>query len=117
MKITKSQRSNLVFIAILGVLFFTPLGVKIKEYSARLLSLTPSVESVNGRTIINNYEWKLKGINGDDIDFSKAKDKVVIVFPDHGSRYMSKIYSDKWMQDQGFFDSKNEVHTTIEYIK
>lgn len=29
---------------------------------------------------------------------------VVILFPDHGSRYMSKIYSDKWMKEQGFLD-------------
>lgn len=27
---------------------------------------------------------------------------VVIIFPDHGSRYMSKIYSDVWMKEQGF---------------
>lgn len=47
----------------------------------------------------------------------KPTDKVVVVFPDHGSRYMSKVYNDKWMADQGFFDSKNEVSTTIEYIK
>jgi cystathionine beta-synthase len=47
----------------------------------------------------------------------KPTDKVVVVFPDHGSRYMSKVYSDKWMEDQGFFDSKNEVSTTIQYIK
>ncbi|MBC2840677.1 PLP-dependent cysteine synthase family protein [Robiginitalea sp. SC105] len=33
--------------------------------------------------------------------------RVVVIFPDHGSRYMSKIYSDKWMEDQGFFDSKH----------
>ena len=26
-------------------------------------------------------------------------DKIVVVFPDHGSRYLSKIYSDKWMED------------------
>jgi cystathionine beta-synthase len=32
---------------------------------------------------------------------------VVIVFPDHGSRYMSKIYSDEWMQEQGFLDAEN----------
>lgn len=44
-------------------------------------------------------------------------DKVVVVFPDHGSRYMSKVYSDKWMEDQGFFDSKNVVSETIQYIK
>ncbi|HBB48923.1 MAG TPA: cystathionine beta-synthase, partial [Flavobacteriaceae bacterium] len=28
--------------------------------------------------------------------------EVVVIFPDHGSRYMSKVYNDKWMQDQGF---------------
>lgn len=43
---------------------------------------------------------------------------VVVIFPDHGSRYMSKIYSDQWMGDQGFFDSKNiEELQKIEFIK
>ncbi|PKQ44098.1 PLP-dependent cysteine synthase family protein [Confluentibacter flavum] len=48
----------------------------------------------------------------------KKDDYVVIIFPDHGSRYMSKIYSDKWMSEQGFFDSINaESVQTIQYIK
>jgi cystathionine beta-synthase len=43
---------------------------------------------------------------------------VVIIFPDHGSRYMSKIYSDDWMNEQGFFDSINIEETQkIEFIK
>ncbi|MBT8270603.1 MAG: cystathionine beta-synthase, partial [Bacteroidia bacterium] len=47
----------------------------------------------------------------------KPEDKVVIIFPDHGSRYMSKIFSDDWMAEQGFFDSKNEVTIkTVQYI-
>ena len=29
---------------------------------------------------------------------------VVLIFPDHGSRYMKKIYSDVWMKKQGFFE-------------
>ena len=34
--------------------------------------------------------------------------KVVVIFPDHGSKYMSKIYSDEWMAAQGFVaDSKH----------
>ncbi|MEH6763230.1 PLP-dependent cysteine synthase family protein [Aequorivita antarctica] len=42
---------------------------------------------------------------------------IVVIFPDHGSRYMSKIYNDEWMQQQGFFDSETaEIHQ-IEYIK
>ncbi|MGB6267837.1 MAG: pyridoxal-phosphate dependent enzyme, partial [Olleya sp.] len=48
----------------------------------------------------------------------KDSDNVVVIFPDHGSRYMSKIYSDKWMTEQGFFDSKNEAAAqSIQYIK
>ena len=44
--------------------------------------------------------------------------KVVIIFPDHGSRYMSKVFSDEWMNDQGFFDSVNsEEALKIEIIK
>ncbi len=42
---------------------------------------------------------------------------VVVVFPDHGSRYMSKIYSDDWMKQQGFFDAMNVELPEIEYIK
>lgn len=47
-----------------------------------------------------------------------ADSNVVLIFPDHGSRYMSKIYSDKWMEEQGFFDeeslkNKKEIH----YVK
>lgn len=29
---------------------------------------------------------------------------VVVLFADHGSRYMNKIYSDDWMKKQGFID-------------
>ncbi len=44
--------------------------------------------------------------------------KVVVIFPDHGSRYMSKVFSDKWMSDQGFFDSQTkEEAQVIEYVK
>ncbi len=42
---------------------------------------------------------------------------IVALLPDHGSRYMSKIYSDEWMSDQGFFDSINEENVQkIEFI-
>ncbi|MBE7639032.1 MULTISPECIES: PLP-dependent cysteine synthase family protein [Salegentibacter] len=44
--------------------------------------------------------------------------KVVVIFPDHGSRYMGKVFSDNWMEEQGFFDTKNEIEAQpIEIIK
>lgn len=48
----------------------------------------------------------------------KSDDLIVVIFPDHGSRYLSKIYSDKWMETQGFFDSEHEkTIEKIQYIK
>ncbi len=49
-------------------------------------------------------------------NYFNENSKVVVIFPDHGSRYMSKIYNEKWMEEQGFFDSKNELQNNIEYI-
>lgn len=36
----------------------------------------------------------------------KAGDFVVIIFPDHGSRYVGKVYNDQWMMERGFLDVK-----------
>ena len=45
-------------------------------------------------------------------------DVVVMIFPDHGSRYMSKVFNDKWMKDQGFMDETLKPSIKpIEYIK
>lgn len=48
-----------------------------------------------------------------------ADSRVVVIFPDHGSRYMSKIYSDQWMQDQGFETTAEgaEKVQEVEFIK
>lgn len=47
-------------------------------------------------------------------------DCVVIVFPDHGSRYITKVFSDEWMAEQGFTNSRLnglESNATIQYVK
>ncbi|MBS1588790.1 MAG: pyridoxal-phosphate dependent enzyme [Bacteroidetes bacterium] len=42
----------------------------------------------------------------------KSTDLVVVVFHDHGSRYVGKIYNDEWMLDRGFL----EVETVKDLI-
>lgn len=37
-------------------------------------------------------------------DQLKPTDLVVVIFHDHGSRYVGKIYNDEWMMDRGFLD-------------
>ncbi len=39
-------------------------------------------------------------------DSLKPEDVVVVIFPDHGSRYVGKIYNDQWMMERGFLDVK-----------
>jgi len=42
---------------------------------------------------------------------------IVVIFPDHGSRYMSKIYNDKWMEQQGFAEVESAEVPKIQYVK
>jgi len=50
-------------------------------------------------------------------DYFNENSKVVLVLPDHGSRYMEKVFCDDWMKEQGFFDSQKQAHEVVEYIK
>lgn len=38
----------------------------------------------------------------------RPSDVVVVLFPDHGSRYLGKIYNDEWMKQQGFIGNNEE---------
>ena len=46
----------------------------------------------------------------------KKDSVIVVIFPDHGSRYLSKIYNDQWMQDQGFTEEES-VESAAELSK
>lgn len=41
------------------------------------------------------------------------KDVVVIIFHDHGSRYVGKIYNDDWMRERGFLDADLRVKDLV----
>ncbi len=54
----------------------------------------------------------------DELNAFDADSNIVAIFPDHGSRYMSKIYSDQWMEDQGFLNTNTVEETQeIQFIK
>ncbi len=42
-------------------------------------------------------------------DRFRAGDMVVVVFHDHGSRYMAKMFNDDWMREKGFLDKTGLV--------
>jgi cystathionine beta-synthase len=36
----------------------------------------------------------------------RKEDTMVILLPDHGTRYLAKVYNDQWMKDHGFLESR-----------
>jgi cystathionine beta-synthase len=48
-------------------------------------------------------------------DHLKEDDVMVIILPDHGTRYLGKIYNDNWMKDHGYNESGISV-TALDII-
>lgn len=75
MKFNKKTISNIVFVVIIGLMIYPPT----KIYFIRLISFSPSIESVENQKQLSSYNWQLKGLNTDDLDFSKLKGKIIFV--------------------------------------
>jgi cystathionine beta-synthase len=39
-------------------------------------------------------------------EYLKEGDRMVVLLPDHGSRYVGKVYNDEWMKNHGFLEDK-----------
>jgi cystathionine beta-synthase len=46
----------------------------------------------------------------------KPEDVVVVIFHDHGTRYLGKMFNEDWMRDRGFLETKKPT-TAIDLIK
>jgi cystathionine beta-synthase len=46
----------------------------------------------------------------------KKDDLMVILLPDHGTRYLAKVYNDNWMRDHGFLETKQFAGTAKDII-
>ena len=83
-------------------------------------------ESAHSARLITNLEGILIGYTSgaamqavhqlNEKKYFNKESKVVIIFPDHGSRYMSQIYNENWMENQGFMNSPEHQRQKIEYI-
>lgn len=51
-----------------------------------------------GSAVAGALEWAKKNLKEDDV--------MVIILPDHGTRYLGKLYNDNWMKDHGFIEQR-----------
>ncbi len=51
-----------------------------------------------GAAVYGALEWARDNMKDDDV--------MVIILPDHGTRYLGKVYNDNWMKDHGFIEAR-----------
>lgn len=76
---SKKWVSNVIFIIVLGVFLFTPVGTSVKVWLNRLLAMSPSIEKVEDQKKVNYESWRLVDEKGETFDFDRVKGKVVII--------------------------------------
>ena len=52
----------------------------------------------SGSAVQGALEWAKENL--------KEEDMMAIILPDHGTRYLNKVYNDNWMRDHGFTESR-----------
>ncbi len=62
----------------------------------------------SGSAVYGALEYAGKNLKSDDV--------MVIILPDHGTRYLGKIYNDAWMNDHGFTE-KMELATAKDIVE
>ena len=92
---------------------FIKVSDELSAHTARELARS---EGIFGGYTTGAVLQALKQLN--EIKTFKKSDVIVMIFPDHGSRYMSKLYSDDWMHEQGFMDEKLKLDLKpIQHVK
>lgn len=62
----------------------------------------------SGSAVHGALEYAKENLTKDDV--------MVILLPDHGTRYLAKVYNDNWMKDHGFLETRMFAATAREII-
>ncbi|WP_066224929.1 TlpA family protein disulfide reductase [Formosa haliotis] len=80
MKLSKSQRSNIVFLGFILLLIIPQTRTPIQIFLQKGLALFgPSVTQKENQKQLDSYHWKLVDLNGNSYDFRTAEGKVVLI--------------------------------------
>ncbi len=75
---------------------------------------TQRLAKEEGMFLGNSAGAAIKGLLQLKENFTKD-DVVVVLYHDHGSRYVGKMFNDDWMRDRGFLDE--EASTAVDLVK
>jgi len=75
----KKNWSNVLIIAIIGLLFIPHTGMPIKVFISRLISFSPSEISAEKRETLDTYDWQLETLAGERANLASSEGKVILI--------------------------------------
>ncbi|PTX59855.1 thiol-disulfide isomerase/thioredoxin, partial [Kordia periserrulae] len=80
-KLTRKHWSNIIFVVVLLLIFFTPAGtfVKVKLNQAKMLFVSPSSIEEAERVVLSNFQWNLVDTNGKVVNFQEMEGNIILV--------------------------------------
>lgn len=80
MKISKSQRNNIIFLAFILIILIPQTRQPLQVLLHKGLALfSPSIENKNERKSVTDYNWQLRDETGQTFNFNETKGKVVVI--------------------------------------
>ncbi len=78
-KVLRKRISNGVFFIFVLLLLIPFTRTQVQIFLTRYISFSPGVIDKESRETLDTYEWSLQGITAQNLDFTTAKNKVVLV--------------------------------------
>ncbi len=75
----RSQIRDVLWILIIGIIVFTPVGFQFRVHLTRWLSLSPQTVSIDERTVLDDFNWQVKDRNGATFSLESVAGKVVVI--------------------------------------
>ncbi|MEM9077399.1 MAG: TlpA disulfide reductase family protein [Bacteroidota bacterium] len=125
MKLSKEQIGNLVWIAVILLILFTPVGFHARVLAGKIFAFDADVIKVEERKKLDDYRWNLEDSKGISVNLESYQNRVVLVnlwatwCPPCVAEMPSfqKLYNDYGNKVDFFFianDKKNKVTAFLE---
>ena len=72
---SRKSISNIIFVVAIALLLYSPS----REWFMRQIAFAPSVKNIDNTDKLDTYNWNLRGLNTESINFSEFENEVVFV--------------------------------------
>ncbi|SNZ02055.1 TlpA family protein disulfide reductase [Flagellimonas pacifica] len=79
MRLSKNQISNVLWILAIVLIVFTPVGFHLKVFIGKFFAASAVIVEADEQKILEDYDWKLVSLNGNQMDFQSSKGEVLLV--------------------------------------